>query len=75
MSLAWTDREIEVLKKLVEAKVTDADIFNVLPHRTKNGIKNKITQLGLAHVRTPADNINYEAFTKLIKSVGKSKCL
>ena len=73
MSILWSAKEIEVLKQLVEAKISDQDIMKVLPHRSKNSINQKISQLGLAEVRTPA--INYEAFTKLIKSAGRQKCL
>ena len=75
MSILWSAKEIEVLKQLVEAKISDQDIMKVLPHRSKNSINQKIAQLGLSEVRTPADNINYEAFTRLIKSAGRQKCL
>lgn len=75
MSILWSAKEVEVLKKLVNAKVTNQEMAKVFPHRTQQGITQKIAQLGLSQVRTPADNINYDAFTKLIKSAGRSKCL
>jgi hypothetical protein len=75
MSILWSAKEIEVLKKLVNAKVTNQEMAKVFPSRSRHAIEQKIYDLGLSNTRTLEADINYEAFTKLIKSARRSKCL
>jgi len=73
MSILWTDKEVEILKKMVEAHKTPDDVALVLKSRTPESIRNKADRIGVKFNYEP--EFDYEAFERIMKTGGKQKCL
>jgi len=66
MSIKWTDKEIDILEKMVVAHKTPEDIVQVLKSRTTDSIRNKVQRMaGLEWTREP--EFDMDAFNKLMK--------
>jgi len=65
MSIKWTDKEIDLMKKMVAAHKTAEDIVQVLKSRTTDSIRNKVQRMGLAWAHEP--EFDMDAFNKLMK--------
>lgn len=65
MSIKWTDKEIEILKKMIDANKTAEQIAQVIKSRTLEGIRNKVQRMGLTWVHEP--EFDMDAFHKLMK--------
>lgn len=65
MSIKWTDKELEILKKMVEAHKTADDIVQVLKSRTTDSIRNKVQRMGLVWAHEP--EFDMAAFNQIMK--------
>lgn len=72
MSIKWTDKEIEILKKMVNAHKTPEQIAQVIKSRTLDGIRNKVGHMGWHFMHEP--DFDYAAFERIMKT-GRQKCL
>ena len=63
--MLWTEREVEILKKLYPAGVPLEEIAKVLKSRTLAAIQNKAQQLGLK--RKTGGEIDEEYYNKLVE--------
>lgn len=72
MSIKWTDREVEILKKMLDAHKTLEEVAQVLKSRTEDGIRNKVDNMGWHFTHEP--EFDYAAFERIMKG-GKQKCL
>jgi hypothetical protein len=60
----WTDKEVDVLKKLVEKGVSKYDVMKVFPQRTLPSIECKVCTLGLSF--PSGTEINMAEFKRLM---------
>lgn len=65
MSYKWTDKETEVLIKMINARKTLKDISLVLKSKTSEAIRNKSDRMGMKFSRDV--EIDMDAFNKLMK--------
>ena len=63
--MLWTEKEVEILKRLYPAGVPLEEIAKVLKSRTLAAIQNKAQQLGLK--RKTGGEIDEEYYNKLVE--------
>jgi len=73
MSQVWSKEEDNALNKMLDAGAGMSDLAKVLTSRTEDGIKNRIYKIGRRIRKAPM--VDFDAFTKFMKSAGKAKCL
>lgn len=73
MSIKWTEKEIDILKKMNAVHKAPEEIAQVLKSRTVESIRNKGDRMGLRWVGEP--EFDYAAFERIMKTGGKQKCL
>jgi hypothetical protein len=62
----WTDKEVEVLKQMADLGYSADDIKKVLKSRTRDGISNKASAIGIS-LSGKQPEIDFEAFQRFIK--------
>jgi hypothetical protein len=65
MSNKWTDKEVEILKKMLDAGKTADEIAQVIKSRTLDGIRNKAGHMGWKFYAVP--EFDMDAFNKIMK--------
>lgn len=71
MRLFWSDKEEEILKKMVDACKTPKDVSEVLLNRSEDSVRCKAGSMGLVWKSKP--EIDMDAYARMMK--GETKCL
>lgn len=65
----WTEKEVDILKKMLDAGCSLREMADILKSRTEAGIRAQLRSQGWHVVNTR--EIDYDAFKKLMKQKGR----